>query len=212
MNPNRSLLLPTLARTSPIICPILLFMNCIIYPSFNSFYIFIMYMIVILLNCFEKVIIFKPLYNLLGKITLPIIGRGLRPEGAKSCLFTLDNKDANSFGMPSGHSQLAWTLAVYFICKIIFNFINKNKIKKINIDKKDIDKKDIDKTVIAFDYIWIILSCILLILFAGYLSYCRVYIEYCHTIQQVIIGAILGMCGGFIIYYFEDNIKNALHL
>jgi membrane-associated phospholipid phosphatase len=203
INSSRNLLLPTLARTSPVVCPILLFMNCIIYPSFNSFYIFIVYILTMLLNYFEKVLIFKPLYKLLDKTTLPILGRGLRPEGANSCTFILDGKDAKQFGMPSGHSQLAWTLATYFICRIIVNFKNKN-------DNDDINDKN--KTILAFDYIWVILSCIFLIMSAWYISYSRVYIEGCHTIQQVIIGGILGICGGFIIYYFEDNIKSAFNL
>ena len=100
--------------------------------------------------------------------------------------------------MPSGHSQLAWTLASYIICKIIFNFKNK--------------KNDTNNANLSLDYIWITVSCILLILSAGYISYSRVYIEGCHTIQQVIIGGILGICGGFILYYYENDIKNALHL
>ena len=200
MNSKRILLLPTLARASPAICPILLFINCIIYPSFNSFYIFIIYFIIMFLNYFEKVLIFKPLYNLLGKKKIPLLNIGSRPDGAKSCKFTLDNKDAKSFGMPSGHSQLAWTLATYFICKIIFNFVNKNK------------KNDKNNAILSLNYIWIILSSILLIVSAGYISYSRVYIEGCHTIQQVIVGCILGICGGFIVYYYENDIKNALHL
>jgi membrane-associated phospholipid phosphatase len=200
MNSKRILLLPTLARVSPAICPILLFVNCIIYPSFNSFYIFIMYFIIMFLNYFEKVLIFKPLYKLLGKNKIPLLNIGSRPDGAKSCGFTLDNKDAKSFGMPSGHSQLAWTLATYFICKIIFNFVNENK------------KNEKNDAILSLNYIWIILSSILFIISAGYISYSRVYIEGCHTIQQVIVGGILGICGGFIVYYYENNIKNALHL
>ena len=63
-----------------------------LYPSFNSFYIFIMYIMIMLLNYFEKVLIFKPIYKLLGKTNIPIFGRGLRPEGANSCNFILDGK------------------------------------------------------------------------------------------------------------------------
>jgi len=198
INYKRNLILPTLARTSPLLCPILLFANCIIYPSFNSFYIFIMYNMIMLLNYFEKVLIFKPIYKLLGKTNIPIFGRGLRPEGANSCNFILDGKDAKLFGMPSGHSQLAWTLATYIIFKIIYNFKNKQ------------DK--IDKTFLILEYIWIIISCILVITTAFYISYSRVYIEGCHTIQQVIFGGILGIIGGFLMFYFENDIKNVLNL
>lgn len=120
----------------------------------------------------------------------------MRPDNANSCNFILDGNKSTTFGMPSGHSQLAWTLATYIICKIINNFINKD------------DK--ITKTLVTFDYIWIIISCIILIISAGYISYSRVYIDSCHTIQQVTVGGLLGVCCGFIIYYFEDDIKKGL--
>jgi len=198
MDSNRNLLLPTLSRTSPVTFGILLIINCILYPSFNSFYIFIMYFIIMFLNYCEKVFIFKPLYNFFGKKTLPILNRGMRPDNANSCHFILDGKDSTTFGMPSGHSQLAWTLATYIIFKIINNFEN--------------EKDELNKPKSALSYIWIIISCILVIVCAGYISYSRVYIEGCHTIQQVTIGGLLGICGGFIIYYFENDIKNALQL
>ncbi len=158
----------------------------------------IMYIMIMILNYFEKVLICKPIYELLGKTNIPILGRGLRPEGANSCKFILDGSDAKQFGMPSGHSQLAWTLATYIIFKIIYNF------------KYEQDK--MNKTFLILDYIWIIISCILIIISAFYISYSRVYIEGCHTIQQVIIGGILGIIIGFLIYYFENDIKNILNL
>jgi len=195
---TRQTLAPTLSRTFPVTFGISLFINCILYPSFNSFYICIMYYIIMLLNYFEKVLIFKPIYKLLGKTSFPIIGRGYRPDGANSCNFILDGKDSTTFGMPSGHSQLAWTVATYIIFKIIDNFKNK--------------KDELNKTNLVLSYLWIIISCILVLTCAFYISYSRVYIEGCHTIQQVSIGGILGFCGGFIIYYFENDIKNAMNL
>ena len=57
-----------------------------------------------------------------------------------------------------------------------------------------------------FDYSWSILSCIIVLLVALYISYSRVYIEGCHTIQQVSVGGMLGIATVFIIYYFEDTI------
>lgn len=198
----RKALLPTLARTSPVVLPIILLFNCILSPSFESFYIFIMYFLVMLVNFFAKLVVFKPIYKLFGKSKLPFLGLGSRPNGAKSCKFILDDKIALSFGMPSGHSQLAWTVAIYFLFKIIYKFKN---------DKDDKDKTD-NKAIIIMKYIWLCLSCILLIGIASYISYSRVYIEGCHTIQQVIVGGILGFVGGFLLYYFEDDLKQALKL
>ena len=53
----------------------------------------------------------KAIYKALNTDTIPILGRGPRPEGAKycGCFITESNLDgvSNSFGMPSGHSITA---------------------------------------------------------------------------------------------------------
>jgi len=190
----RQNLFPTLSRASPAIFALILFINCAINPSYESFYIFIIHFIVIFSNFFIKNLIFKPLYNLLGKKKIRFLGLGERPDGANSCSFILDNKDSKSFGMPSGHSQTAWTLVTYIIFKITYNFKNSN-----NSNNKDIK-----------NYIWFIVSCISLISISIYISYSRVYIEGCHTIQQVIIGALIGIGSGFLIFYYEDDIKKTI--
>jgi len=197
----RKELLPTLARTSPVLLPIILLTNCILSPTFDTFYIFIMYFIVMLTNFFIKMLIFKPIYKLVGKPKIPFLGLGSRPNNAKSCHFILDDKVAFTFGMPSGHSQLAWTVVTYFLFKIIYKFKNNKSNNNTNTTTTTITK-----------YIWLCLSCIILIGIATYISYSRVYIEGCHTIQQVIIGGILGVVGGFLLYYFEDDVKNLLKL
>jgi len=195
----RQNILPTLARTSPVIFAIMLLKLCIIQPSFNTFYVFIMYFIVMFSNFFLKYLIFRPLYKLFDTSKLSFLGLGSRPAGANSCKFTLDKKIATSFGMPSGHSQIAWTVSTYIICKLMYNMLN--------------NKYDDQDTIIKVrNYIWFSVSFIFSIVFSIYISYSRVYIEGCHTIQQVIIGAIFGIGFGFIIYYFEDSIKNALKL
>ena len=56
-----------LTRTSPILFFFLLFINCILLPSYKSFYLLIMFIIVTISNWIAKSIIFQPLYNLLGK-------------------------------------------------------------------------------------------------------------------------------------------------
>ena len=200
---NRKDLLPTLSRTSPVLFAIILFANCIITPTFESFYIFIMYFVIMLSNFFAKVLVFKPLYNFLGTTKIKGLGLGIRPNGANSCGFILDGKESSSFGMPSGHSQIAWTIITYVILKIIC------KIKE-DFNKDENEDENEDTTVMK--YIWLCISCILLIIIAIYISYSRVYIEGCHTIQQVSIGGVLGVGCGFLLYYIEDYVKKLLTL
>ena len=195
----RQSIMPTLARTSPVLFAIMLLKLCIVQPSFNTFYVFIMYFIVMFSNFLAKYVIFKPLYKLLNSSKLNVLGLGARPLGAKSCHLTLDKKAATSFGMPSGHSQLAWSVATYILCKIIYNIINNKYDDKSNFIK-------------IRNYIWFCISLILILVIPIYISYSRVYIEGCHTIQQVIVGGLLGIVCGFLIYYYEDNIKKMLKL
>jgi membrane-associated phospholipid phosphatase len=187
---DRKNLLPTLSRTSPVLFLILLLFNCILSPSYGAFYLFVIYVLVVLSNWVIKHFMVKPLYKLFNKTRLPILGMGTRPSGAASCQFTLDNISATSFGMPSGHSQIAWTVATYMIARLINNWKNANKD---------------NKAITSFGYIWLILSCLLVLAGALYISYSRVYIEGCHTFEQVTVGGLLGILCGFLIYYFESD-------
>ena len=181
----------TLARTTPSLFFYLTILNCIIAPSYNSFYLFKSYCLVVLSNFIFKDLIIKPIYKLSNKTSLPILGIGARPANAESCSLILDGISATSFGMPSGHSQIAWSVATYILYKIINNWYN--------------NKKENKKTTI-FGYIWLSLSCIIVSVCAIYISYSRVYIEGCHTIQQVTVGGILGVICGFLIGYFENDV------
>lgn len=192
---KRNKFFPTLSRISPVVFFIVIVLNCIINPSYASFYLLIMYFVECISNhTFKKMS--KLLYNLFNVSSLPILGLGNRPPNANSCAFILDNSKSTSFGMPSGHSQTAWTVATYLIFKIINNFYNnKNKNKK---------------NVTVIDYIWLLLSCFIVLSTAIYISYSRVYIEGCHTIQQVTIGGLIGILFGYLIYYFENDAINLL--
>uniref|UniRef100_A0A6C0F0M9 Phosphatidic acid phosphatase type 2/haloperoxidase domain-containing protein n=1 Tax=viral metagenome TaxID=1070528 RepID=A0A6C0F0M9_9ZZZZ len=182
-----------LSRLSHIIFFFLLFINCILLPSYKSFYLLIMFIIVIISNLIAKSIIFQSLYNLLGKKKLPILGLGERPSYSNDCNFTMNGFFSKTFGMPSCHSQIAWTIVTYIICKIIMIMYNKKYYRNENLGC-------ICCTLISIS-LAIIISYIAL-----YLSYSRVYIEGCHTIQQVIVGGLIGIVSGFLIYYFEDYI------
>lgn len=189
---KRTDLYPTLSRISPVICFYITLFNCIIFPSYNSFYLFVSYNIILGSNWFIKHLIFKPIYEFINKTSLPIIGIGKRPLNAISCGFTLNNELSTSYGMPSGHSQGIWALCTYIILKIITNWYNIHKDKEITI----------------FEYIRIIVVSLLILFIAIYVSYTRIYIEGCHTIQQVSIGGFIGTICGFLVYYYENNIVN----
>lgn len=192
---KRNKVIPTLSRISPVLFFIGILLNCILYPSYESFYLFIIYFIVSISNHTFKEIS-KIIYNLLNTKSLSVLGSGSRPPNANSCAFILDNSIATSYGMPSGHSQTAWTFATYFLLKIIKNWYNKyNNNKNITI----------------IDYIWLVVSCILIFSSAIYISYSRVYIEGCHTLQQVIVGGFIGIVSGFLIYYCEKYAIDLLH-
>ena len=190
---KRNKFFPTLSRISPVVFFILIVLNCIINPSYASFYLLIMYFVECISNhTFKKMS--KFIYNFLNLNSLPILGLGNRPPNANSCAFILDNSKSKSFGMPSGHSQTAWTVATYLIFKIISNFYN--------------NKNNKNRTLV--DYIWLLLSCFIVLSTAIYISYSRVYIEGCHTIQQVTIGGLIGIVFGYLIYYFENDAINLL--
>ena len=180
----------TLSRATPALFFYLTILNCIIAPSYNSFYLFTSYCLVVLSNFIFKDLIIKPIYKLLNKTSLPILGIGARPANAESCSLILDGILDTRYGMPSGHSQIAWTFATYILYKIINNWYNNKKENKI---------------ITIFGYIWLSLSCIIVLVCAIYISYSRVYIEGCHTIQQVTVGGILGVICGFLIGYFEND-------
>ena len=194
---KRNKLLPTLARVSPALFLILTILNCIIVPSKNSFYLLVVYCSVLLSNNINKYVFVKPVYDFLNKSSLPILGIGARPANATSCGLILDNVSSTSYGMPSGHSQTAWTISTYLLYKIIKNFYN-NKNNSTNKVNK------------LYEYIYFIGSCILLLAGSSYISYSRVYIEGCHTIQQVIVGGLIGIFIGFLAGYYENYAVNLL--
>ena len=197
-NNKRDELLPTLSRISPVLFFLIIVLNSILYPSYESFYLLIIYCIVNASNFSIKHYLIKPIYKLFNVKSLPLLGIGERPLNATSCAFILDNTIATSFGMPSGHSQIAWTACSYLLLKIINNWYtiyNKNKEKQ---------------TTTIIQYIWLIVSCIIVLVTSIYISYSRVYIEGCHTIQQVTVGGLIGIVSGFLIYYFENDVINLL--
>lgn len=155
-------------------------------PSYSSIYFLISYLIVFITNGLEKGVSMC-LYNTLNIDTLPIIGSGKRPDGATNCgsYLVYPDKLAISYGMPSGHSELSWFFSTYIILDLIYNIID--------------NTKNINKTP---SYYILAINSGLLLSYAFINSYARVVIENCHTKGQVIVGGIIGVIKGLILYYF----------
>jgi membrane-associated phospholipid phosphatase len=168
-------------------------------PSFNSFYLLILVLLTNTLNGVLKYAVMEPLYRRLKVKELPILGIGGRPQGAISCQFDIDNKKAKSFGMPSGHSQIIWTVGTYLICFLIKRFV-------FNVSQNE----DKTSTSTILENIWMFVSSGIIISTMIFISYSRVYIEGCHTIQQVVVGGFIGTVLGFLAFYFEDDIRKAI--
>ena len=137
------------------------------------------------LNHFLKYSVLRPL---MGKNKYPIIGYGLRPNGAKDCGLFVGCKDPlskkESYGMPSGHSQNVMLFSTYAILTLM-NGNYTDRMKNIGY--------------------------VLFSLLAIGIMYSRVYLK-CHTVQQVIIGGLLGLILGYIYFHKKDKIKETLKI
>lgn len=135
------------------------------------------------LNSFLKYNVFSQLF---GKQDIPLIGKGIRPKGAKNCC---SFKPCNpiypkSYGMPSGHSQSAGffsTLGVMFLLE------NNNKNNNF--------------ITIFGSFIFIITML--------FVMYSRVLIK-CHTIEQTIIGSLIGILVALLLFKYKNKIKKEL--
>lgn len=182
MNKNdRKSLLPSIARLSPGIS-IIIFLIYMIYNYNDIVYLIIVLGIFSLSNKFIKDYISRPLYNFIPELNTII--QGSRPINAVSCGLFLDGeKGSKTFGMPSGHSQIIWSVITYVLYKLWSSKENKNK------------------------FLLYLISGIM-ILYGLYVSFSRVYIEGCHTLLQVLIGSILGIMISSIIILLEVKIFN----
>ena len=183
-------------------------------PSKLSLYLLISYSIILVSsNIFKK--ISEIFYELTVGKNNPIwlLGLGKRPDGATDCASFLkfDKKRPISYGMPSGHSMTTWAVVTYLLlCLYEYNqlgFVNKDS-NIVELDNKDTisnilgdftNNKAINK---AYTYLIVIT----LLSFAIMVSYSRVPIENCHTIQQVIVGGMIGIIMGGLIYLVQRKV------
>lgn len=142
------------------------------------------------INGFLKYKVFSVIF---GKNNIPLLGKGIRPKGAKDCCwFKPCNprypKYPKSYGMPSGHSQ---SIAFFSTLGILSLLHNSNKNNSNN------------KILINF------IGCLILIFSIGFVMYSRVLFK-CHTIEQTIVGSLLGILLAFLLFKNKNTIKNKL--
>jgi membrane-associated phospholipid phosphatase len=191
------------AQSSPIFIPV----YAILYGLTSVNYYMVLYGIFacinILLNFIIKQII-KFIYNKLGVKTLPLLGTGIRPKGAFNCGLTQSNikQVSHTFGMPSGHSQSAWFLFGFMLLYLLDTM-------------KHIDNNNSPKTPLinSVKKPWTAITILLLLGLCVFISVSRVYVG-CHTIQQVVVGGILGFMFGTLSYLLVKRIveKKSLKL
>jgi len=104
------------------------------------------------------------------------LGQGPRPTGAKGsgCFLEFPLKSPTSWGMPSGHSQLAWYVVGFLVGYLLIWRPH------------------------AFTTVHKIIAIMFIVLAALVVSFSRVWVEGVHTPAQVIIGGLLGFIIGLI--------------
>lgn len=177
-------------NNSPII---ITFSSLLLFIYFQSFFFLVMFIlqfIGIYINKFLKEYIFKPIYMIHGKkidegISLPLLFIGNRPLGSSCCdaIFKCSEKISKTFGMPSGHAQ---SIGIFTSMVLLFWYNNNKKIGKIGKLTKMINER----------WGWLL---IIFILILG-IFYTRVYYTGCHTIQQVLVGFLVGIGIGYLGY------------
>ena len=127
----------------------------------------------------------KTIYKALKTDTLPILGRGPRPEGAKhcGCFITESNISgvSKSFGMPSGHSITAMSFFMFW-----YLYFQENT--------EDLKLRRRQQVILGIVCAAVILS--------------RIYLG-CHTIQHTIVGALIG--AGLGVLGYKVFYKKALY-
>ena len=101
-------------RAYPLIIIFSSFLNSILNNNQKELYFTAFLFISDVFNHFLKTFLFKPLF---GDKKIPLLGYGTRPQKMNCGLF-INNKESNSYGFPSGHSQIAWLFTTYKILNL----------------------------------------------------------------------------------------------
>jgi len=185
---NEHSLFNSIFRSAPCTLPIFSIIIFIYTNNITFLYLFLGQYIVQLLTPFFKNIIAYPigvyLTNIFKTDDIPIIGRFKRPIGATNtgCYYISKDNLSTTEGMPSGHSML-----IAFVCVFLYYYI---------IDFYNIKKQH--KIYILFIFLFITI----------YMMYTRVLMN-AHTIQQTIVGSLIGYV---LAYYYYIYIKNKIKI
>lgn len=167
-------------------------LTSIIYLNKKSLFITIGIILNGLTNLILKNNISKPLFKL-NNHSLLILGKGTRPDDAHDCGYfsNCPKRKAISYGMPSGHSQFAAFYSSFLIKDLIYKYSPDKKFNTLPRRYK--------------------ISAMILLAYPLIMMYSRIYIEKCHTIEQTIIGAMIGFYFGIkwhnIYTKYNDNLN-----
>ena len=163
-------------RSYSLIILIILFMGYFSTKKIDYLVLIVIFFFNSILNNFLKEYIFKPIMK---DKKLPILGYGTRPINSKNPAQFGNINDPpykGSYGMPSGHSQTTITFAVFFIMAL-FDY-----------------HSNLSNSMLYFITFIITIYSVLVL-------WSRIYLK-CHTIQQVIIGSIIGVTLGYYGYIY----------
>jgi membrane-associated phospholipid phosphatase len=183
---NKQIYFWQILRAMPVLTYFYGIINFMIDPGYNTIFFLVVLTYDKICNASLKTIS-EYIYDIIGKDEICLLGRGKRPQDAKntSCFLKYPEQFSTSYGMPSGHSQTAWLFSVYLIMHILYNnyYFNGYANHQINNILK-------------------IINITIIICIASMVSISRV-IENCHTLQQVIIGGLIGCIIGYYTYFIK---------
>ena len=201
-----------IARAFPAIITAVTLINVFVNYNRSSVMLAILVLFSEFTTPFLKEFLFK---GLMGDKTYPILGSGLRPKGAMNCGIIANGKKATSYGMPSGHSQVTTAFVTYIILTILCSDNSTTEstasIHPSCLPFAHYSSKNIFPPLpftfppeLEFMTNKYFISTIL-VLIALLIMYSRVYLG-CHTIQQTVIGSLIGAIYAVLLKYYEPLI------